>query len=227
MSGSISGPQGNPSPVAPSNQAVQQLSPQVLVALSARPQAPAGGAGGAPMMPPQAGGAPGQMSQGQMMQRPQMPMQGSAPPPMMAPGQGGGAPMQPGQQGMPQGQPMSPRPAMGGGTVPNGAPQGQPTPMGGMGGGRLTAAQMAQQGRFGDQVIAHVAPGETMIPPEMGKANPGLMQQIHAAFQRMGVSPAQFTAGSPASSHNPSTGAPEFSLLGALLPILGGAAGTF
>lgn len=87
----------------------------------------------------------------------------------------------------------------------------------------MTPAQMAQKGRFGDAVVAHLTPGEIEVPPQV--QTPQLMQMLQQAFAKAGVSPQQFTAGSPQSSHNPATGAPEYSLLAALLPILGGVAG--
>jgi len=95
------------------------------------------------------------------------------------------------------------------------APMGQP---------HMTPAQMAAQGRFGDSVVAHLTPGEIEVPPQV--QTPQLMQMLKHAFAKAGVSPAQFTAGSPQSSHNPATGAPEYSLLAALLPVLGAGIGS-
>lgn len=89
----------------------------------------------------------------------------------------------------------------------------------------MTPAEMAAKGRFGDQIVGHLTPGEVQVPPQV--QTPQLMHMLQQAFAKAGVSPAQFTAGSPDSSHNPATGAPEYSLLAALLPILGGAAGSF
>lgn len=128
---------------------------------------------------------------------------GAAPGAMMPPG---------GQPQMQQRPPMQGQPMDGGGQQPPGQ---QP----------MTPAQMAADGRFGDAVVAHLTPGEIQIPPQV--QNPSLMEAIQRAFAKAGVSPQQFTAGSPQSSHNPATGAPEYSLLAALLPILGGAAGSF
>lgn len=141
--------------------------------------------------------------------------------------QGGGGGMPPGPpQGMPGGMPTPP--PMGGMPQMPGAPQGGP-----MAGAQLqppgqqpmTPGQMAQQGRFGDSVVAHVTPGEISIPPQI--QSPALMQAIRAAFAHFGISPQQFTAGSPQVSHNPATGAPELSLWSALLPIAGAALGSF
>lgn len=153
------------------------------------------------------------------------------------------APMPPPQQGAPQLPPQvlqalmqraqgggAPAPAPGGPMMPPPAPGGaqppqQPPGPSPMGQPHMTPAQMAAQGRFGDAVVAHLTPGEVQVPPQI--QTPHLMHVLQQAFAKAGVSPAQFTAGSPASSHNPATGAPEYSLLAALLPILGGAAGSF
>jgi len=53
------------------------------------------------------------------------------------------------------------------------------------------------------------------------------MAVLDKAFQHAGVNPSQFQAGSPQSSHNPATGAPEYSLWSALLPVLGAIGGSF
>lgn len=172
--------------------------------------APQGGPpqmGGGQQIPPQVL----QMLQQRMMaQRQGMPggggpMPGGPPP--------GGAPMA-GGPGGPPGGPMpqgAPPPGAGG---PSGAPPGQQP---------MTPQQMAQKGRFGDAVVAHLTPGEIEVPPQV--QTPQLMHMLQQAFAKAGVTPQQFTAGSPQSSHNPATGAPEYSLLAALLPILGGVGG--
>lgn len=152
----------------------------------------------------------------QMLMQHLMQQQGG---PGMPPHPGGAAPgMAPGMGGMGGG--MPPPGAAGGGMPPGGPPMGQPP-----GQQAMTPGQMAARGRFGDQVVAHLTPGEVEIPPQI--QTPHLMHILQQAFAKFGVSPQQFTAGSPQSSHNPATGAPEYSLLAALLPILGGAAGSF
>jgi hypothetical protein len=166
------------------------------------------GGGGAPQLPPQVMQA--------LMQR----MQGGGGAPMPPPG---GPPM----GGPPQGMPP---PGMPPGGPPHGMPPQQGSPFGGGGappqqGGPPPAAQLAAQGRFGDSIVAHVTPGEVSIPPQV--QTPQLMAAIRAAFAHFGIDPAQFTAGSPQTSHNPNTGAPELSLWSALLPVAGAAAGSF
>lgn len=138
---------------------------------------------------------------GQMAGGPQMP-------PQMPPGAppGAGAPS-PGMGGPP--------PAM----APQGAPQAAPQR-------RYTPQEMAALGRYGDKVIAHLTPGEIEVPPQV--QTPKLLVELRKAFTKAGVSPAQFTAGSPQSSTNPQTGVPEYNFLSALMPMLaGGAASIF
>jgi hypothetical protein len=147
-------------------------------------------------------------------QAPQMPprqMQGapqSGPPPIVPPVVGGVAAQNPNlalfgqmaqmpQQEMPQ------------------QPGGQP---------RLTAAEMARLGRYGDQVIAHLTPGEIQVPPEL--QSPKVLATLHKEFEKVGVSPQQFMAGSPQSSINPASGAPEYSLWSAILPVAGAVVGS-
>lgn len=160
--------------------------------------------------------------------RPQMPMQ--APPPMpMA--QGAGAPPPQMQPAPPPQQPQIVPPVVGGAAAQNpnlalfgqmaqGAPGGAP------GGGqpKLTAAEMARLGRYGDKVIGHLTPGEIAVPPQV--QSPKVLATLKQAFNKVGVSPAQFTAGSPVASQNPMTGAPEYSLWAALLPVLGAVVGS-
>lgn len=84
---------------------------------------------------------------------------------------------------------------------------------------------MAQMGRNGDSVMAHMQPGEIAIPRQV--QTPQLMALLQRAFAQAGLSPQQFTAGSPNASRNPATGAPEFNILSALLPILGAVGGGY
>jgi hypothetical protein len=194
-----------------------------------------------PQLPPQVMA----MLMQQAMQRGQMPAGAGPPPPQMQgpmgmpnvpnPGQGGAPPMPPpGAAGMPPPGGMMPpgqMPQMAPRMPPPGMPPGQ---MPGPGPGQMQApapnafspppaAALAQKGRFGDSVMAHMAPGEIAVPPEI--QTPQLMAIIRQAFARAGVNPAMFTAGSQTASRNPQTGAPEFSLLSALLPVVGGVTG--
>ena len=184
-----------------------QIPPQVLQALMAQMQGQRG------PMPPQQGAPPAGPPQGM----PQPQGQPPAPPPQLAPRL-----PPPGSPGAPP--PPAAPPQMPPGMNPNlqmfaRAAQAQP---GGPGGMRLNPAEMAQMGRFGDSIVAHLTPGEIEVPPQV--QTPKVLATIQQAMHRAGVSPQQFTAGSPQSSHNPATGAPEYNLLSALLPVLGGAA---
>lgn len=140
--------------------------------------------------------------------------------------QGGGMP----QGMMPQGAP----PPVAGAAPPAMPPMGAP-PMGqgqppaaqaapGAAGQRFTPQQLAALGRNGDQTIAHLTPGEIAVPPQV--QTPKVLATINKAFQKKGISPAQFTAGSPQSSVNPQTGVPEYNFLSAFLPAALGIAGS-
>ena len=66
---------------------------------------------------------------------------------------------------------------------------------------------LASMGRGGDSQLAHVMPGETMVPP--GVMDDGMLD---AAFVRAGLDPNQYKVGSPQASVNPRTGMPEYGL---------------
>lgn len=162
--------------------------------------------------------------QQQMMQAP-APQQGNALVPQL--------PMQPPQgqasQGAPQQPPPLVQPVVGGGAARNPnlelfrqAAMGQLNQR--QGPPRLTPAEMARLGRFGDQVVAHLTPGEIQVPPEV--QSPKVLATLEKAFTQAGVQPEQFVAGSPQSSVNPNTGAPEYSFLSAILPVAGAVVGS-
>jgi hypothetical protein len=87
---------------------------------------------------------------------------------------------------------------------------------------------MGKLGRFGDTIVAHLTPGEITIPIQL--QSPSVLKAIREEFARVKVDPSKFVAGSPTGSHNPQTGAQEFSFLGGFMPsilgLLGGAAGS-
>jgi hypothetical protein len=98
------------------------------------------------------------------------------------------------------------------------APQPQPTQSFAQGG-------LAQQGRFGDNTLAHVAPGEMIIPTPVLDQNPGLRQGLGQVLAQSGANPKQFTVGGSATSVNPQTGLPEYGLFsggGLLGAVIGG-----
>lgn len=83
--------------------------------------------------------------------------------------------------------------------------------------------QLAAQGINGDSLLAHLTPGEIMVPPEV--QTPKVLATLKKDFKAHGVQPQQFTAGSPASSTNPKTGVPQYNFMSAFLPAALGVAG--
>ena len=75
------------------------------------------------------------------------------------------------------------------------------------------AEYLASQGRNGDNAVAHVTSGETIIPKELVDKYPSLKKEINASFQAEEVDPAQYMVGSGVMSINPETGMPEFGWL--------------
>jgi len=90
--------------------------------------------------------------------------------------------------------------------------------------GRYTPQELAALGRMGDQTIAHLTPGEITVPPQV--QTPKVLATLNKEYHKKGVDPSQFTAGSPNSSVNPSTGVQELSFWSNFLPIALGALGT-
>ena len=76
------------------------------------------------------------------------------------------------------------------------------------------AARMAQYGRGGDQFVAHLAPGEIVVPAQLIENNPELRDSIFGHLREMGIeNPEQYVVGASANSINPETGLMEFGLL--------------
>jgi hypothetical protein len=72
----------------------------------------------------------------------------------------------------------------------------------------IQAKLLALQGRGGDTEIAHVTPGEVVIPRNL--QTPAVMRTLAAEAMRAGIDPRRYTVGSRANSVNPRTGAGEF-----------------
>jgi hypothetical protein len=72
----------------------------------------------------------------------------------------------------------------------------------------LQTKLLALQGRGGDTAVAHVAPGEVVLPRSL--QTPELMRQIAALAARQGIDPRQLTVGHRANNVNPRTGQREF-----------------
>jgi len=73
---------------------------------------------------------------------------------------------------------------------------------------QLQGEVMALQGRGGDTRLAHVTPGEVVIPERL--QTPELLAALHAAAQAQGIDPGRLIVGSRRNSINPKTGQAEF-----------------
>ena len=91
-------------------------------------------------------------------------------------------------------------------------------------------------GRFGDTSMAHVSPGEMVVPKEILDRQPNLQRGIMGAIAQEGMDPRRYTVGAPQNSINPMTGQPEYFNLKKLLkfaapfvlgPAVGSAIGSF
>ena len=69
---------------------------------------------------------------------------------------------------------------------------------------------MQNMGRYGDTRMAHVAPGEMVVPRQVMQNNPQLAQGIASAISSEGIDPRRYMVGTPQNSINPNTGQPEF-----------------
>ncbi len=70
------------------------------------------------------------------------------------------------------------------------------------------ARELAAQGRGGDTEIAHVTPGEIVLPKAL--QTPTVLGAIHQAAMDAGIPVDQLRVGSTLNSINPQTGQPEF-----------------
>jgi hypothetical protein len=73
---------------------------------------------------------------------------------------------------------------------------------------RLQAEALALQGRGGDTKIAHLTPGEMVIPRSL--ITPELLNMLAAVARQHGVDPREFFVGSGRNAVNPHTGQMEF-----------------
>lgn len=73
------------------------------------------------------------------------------------------------------------------------------------------AKQLAEKGREGDDVVAHLQTGELVIPAQLLEENPEMKETIFAFLEGQGVEdPQRYVVGSGQNSVNPDTGAFEF-----------------
>ena len=99
-----------------------------------------------------------------------------------------------------------------------GMPEGDPSMMG-LGGGmpegdpmmdqEMTMEEGEEAGRMGDTILAHMTPGEVVIPAEL-VGDPAIAEALNEIFMSAEIDMAQYTVGSPMNSINPETGNPEF-----------------
>ncbi len=76
----------------------------------------------------------------------------------------------------------------------------------------LQAKVLALQGRGGDTAVAHLEPGEMVVPRSV--LTPQLAQLIAAEASKRGIDPKQLIVGSHKASINPATGTEEFGIFG-------------
>ena len=69
---------------------------------------------------------------------------------------------------------------------------------------------LAQYGRGGDTEMAHVTPGETVVPESVAAKLPGGRNALADAFRERGVNPGRYVVGGADDSINPATGIREF-----------------
>tara|TARA_R110002051_G_scaffold7837_2_gene34406 strand:+ start:402 stop:1817 length:1416 start_codon:yes stop_codon:yes gene_type:complete len=74
------------------------------------------------------------------------------------------------------------------------------------------AQYLASKGRNGDDSVAHVSQGETIIPQQILARNPKLKEGIEKAFTSEQINPDKYVVGSGIMSINPQTNLPEFGL---------------
>ena len=68
----------------------------------------------------------------------------------------------------------------------------------------------ARYGRNGDTMMAHLTPGETVVPKQVLQQNPQVARGLGRAFQDAGSDPRRYVVGSGQNSVNPMTGQKEF-----------------
>jgi len=78
------------------------------------------------------------------------------------------------------------------------------------------AAELAAQGRGGDTEVAHVTPGEIVLPEAL--QTPAVLNALRRAAMSANMSLEQFRVGSPRNSINPQTGQPEFFDMSSMMP---------
>ncbi len=70
--------------------------------------------------------------------------------------------------------------------------------------------RMAAQGRVSDSMLAHVTPGDMVIPRDAWMSDPGILQRVKRVMDQEGADYRSHMVGSGYESINPETGQPEF-----------------
>lgn len=84
------------------------------------------------------------------------------------------------------------------------------------------AGRMAKYGRGGDEFVAHLAPGEIVVPAPLIANNPELRDSIFGHLRELGIEdPEQYVVGSAANSINPDTGLMEFGFFSSIVKSVG------
>jgi hypothetical protein len=86
---------------------------------------------------------------------------------------------------------------------------------------------MARYGRGGDTMMAHVAPGEMVVPQEVLRNSPQVARGLGTAFRDVGADPRRYVVGSGQNSINPVTGKREFFLDKIVGALFGAGGGSF
>ena len=73
----------------------------------------------------------------------------------------------------------------------------------------VQAQRLARQGRGGDTTIAHLTPGELVVPPTV-LAQMGTAEQLRRGFAAAGLDMGRYTVGGSDDSRNPATGMREY-----------------
>ena len=86
---------------------------------------------------------------------------------------------------------------------------------------------MAMYGRGGDTMMAHVTPGEMVVPQEVLRNSPQVARGLGTAFRDVGADPRRYVVGSGQNSINPVTGKREFFLDKIVGALFGAGGGSF
>lgn len=76
----------------------------------------------------------------------------------------------------------------------------------------MTMVEAADEGRGGDTILAHLTPGELVVPVPL-LSNPEFQQTMSQYFEENQLNISQYIVGDEANSINPETGHPEFGWL--------------